>query len=90
MLPFSLGATLEEHPMPGDDPPKMNGSALIAVAESKEDVLALLKEDIYSTSGVWDLARVSSRLSYVCLGFGRGAHGTLCVFDWQMDFFAAC
>ena len=39
--------------------PKMNGSVMMALAESKEEVLAALKEDLYSTSGVWDLGKVT-------------------------------
>ncbi|KAI1817348.1 hypothetical protein GGS20DRAFT_582486 [Poronia punctata] len=31
------------------------GSSLVCVAESKEEVLEVLKKDIYATSGVWDL-----------------------------------
>lgn len=36
----------------------MNGSVLIAMAETKEDVMNLLREDVYNTSGVWDLKQV--------------------------------
>lgn len=42
----------------GEDP-KVNGSIMMAVADSKEEVLAALKEDLYSTSGVWDWKRVT-------------------------------
>lgn len=31
------------------------GSAVIAVAETKEEVIAQLKEDIYYANGVWDV-----------------------------------
>lgn len=36
----------------------MNGSAMLAVAESAEVVLEHLKRDVYCTSGVWDLDKV--------------------------------
>ena len=35
--------------------PDMIGSALIAVAETKEEVLEKLRKDVYATSGVWDV-----------------------------------
>lgn len=36
---------------------KFNGSYMIAKAESKEDVLKVLRDDIYTKAGVWDLER---------------------------------
>ncbi|OIW23467.1 hypothetical protein CONLIGDRAFT_128485 [Coniochaeta ligniaria NRRL 30616] len=50
------GAVLSE--VPADDEPsslQFAGSTIIAVAESKEEVLAILKNDIYAQSGVWDV-----------------------------------
>ncbi len=44
---------LDEIPKGGEDP-KFRGSVMLAMAESKEEVLQALKEDIYSKSGVWD------------------------------------
>ena len=38
---------------------KINGSIMLALAESKEEVLAALKEDVYSTAGVWDWEKVT-------------------------------
>lgn len=35
------------------------GSTIVAVAESKEQVIEDLKKDIYYTSGVWDVENVS-------------------------------
>lgn len=50
------GATLSEHPSPGATGiPPMNGSALIVVSDTKEEVLELLRGDIYARSGVWDV-----------------------------------
>jgi len=48
------GAYMSSPPKEGETPP-MIGSALIAVAETKEDVLEKLRKDIYATSGVWDV-----------------------------------
>ncbi|KAK5660069.1 hypothetical protein OQA88_13538 [Cercophora sp. LCS_1] len=50
------GAILDE--VPKDDEPsslKMSGSTLIIVAETKEEILGKLREDVYAKSGVWDV-----------------------------------
>ncbi len=39
--------------------PKMNGSVLIFVRDSVEEVWKMLREDVYTTSGVWDVDKVS-------------------------------
>lgn len=52
-----LGAILEE-PLKEREGPKIKGSVMLAVAESKEEVLNALQEDIYSSSGVWDWENV--------------------------------
>jgi hypothetical protein len=52
-----IGAILEEVPKEGEDL-KFQGSALIALASSKEEVLEKLKEDVYVKNGVWDLSKV--------------------------------
>jgi hypothetical protein len=39
---------------------KIEGSAMVAYASSKEEVLERLKEDIYAKSGVWDFSKVRS------------------------------
>lgn len=59
---FSLwtGAILNEVP-PDDKPTSLNfaGSMLVMVAETKEEIVTSLKNDIYGTSGVWDVDNVS-------------------------------
>jgi uncharacterized protein len=35
------------------------GSAIVALASSKEEVLEILKNDIYTKSEVWDFSKVS-------------------------------
>jgi hypothetical protein len=52
-VPFG-GAYMSSPPVEGQTPP-MIGSALIVVAASKEEVIERLKNDIYSTGGVWDV-----------------------------------
>jgi len=51
------GAFLEEVPKEGEGP-KIKGSIMLALAESKEEVLKELKKDTYTTSGVWDWDKV--------------------------------
>ena len=55
--PFFLGAILSE-PISDPQKPQITGSVMLAVAESKEEVVRQLKEDIYFKSGVWDWDRV--------------------------------
>ncbi|KAK1010529.1 hypothetical protein LTR54_005484 [Friedmanniomyces endolithicus] len=50
------GASLDE-PVKEGEGPKINGSVMVAVAESKEEVLDKLKADVYYTSGVWDVEK---------------------------------
>jgi len=40
---------------------KIEGSAMVAYASSKEEVLETLKKDIYANSGIWDFSKVSIR-----------------------------
>lgn len=35
------------------------GSAMVALASSKEEVLEILKNDIYAKNEVWDFSKVS-------------------------------
>lgn len=56
------GATLDSHPSEGETP-KMNGSVMIFVGESEDDVLTMLKNDIYNTSGVWNLEKVCTYIA---------------------------
>jgi len=53
------GAILEDVPKE-DGKLKIEGSAMVAYASSKEEVLETLKKDIYAESGVWDFSKVSS------------------------------
>ena len=50
------GARLDEPP--SESGLKANGSVMVAVAESKEEVLDKIKKDVYATSGVWDMDQV--------------------------------
>ncbi len=48
---------LEEVPRAGEGL-KIFGSAMVAHAASKDEVLDVIKQDIYFKSGVWDLDKV--------------------------------
>ena len=50
------GALFSEPPKDGEMP--IIGSAMIALAETKEEVVDAIKKDIYYTSGVWDLSKM--------------------------------
>lgn len=59
ILIYATGAALGAVPQ-GDDPTKWDfaGSTVVLVAESVEEVRAILEKDIYTTSGVWDMEKV--------------------------------
>jgi uncharacterized protein len=53
------GAILDE--VPSDDQPsslKFCGSTIIAIAETKDEIMDVLKNDVYARTGVWDLEKV--------------------------------
>lgn len=52
------GAMLEDTPKEGEGL-KINGSVMMAVAASKEEVLEKIKKDVYANEGVWDMEKVS-------------------------------
>lgn len=56
-LTLPTGAILSE-PITDPKSPKITGSVLLAVADSREQVIEQLKRDIYFTSGVWDWDKV--------------------------------
>ena len=68
-----LGALLAS-PLEENKPPAMNGSAMLAVAETAEEVIEHLKHDVYCTSGVWDIEKVQIYpVSFVpCMRFLSG------------------
>jgi hypothetical protein len=49
---------LEDTPKEGS-PLKINGSVMMAVASSKEEVMEKLRSDVYADKGVWDMDKVS-------------------------------
>lgn len=51
------GATLAE-PIKEGQGMKANGSALLCMADTEEDVRKLVESDIYYESGVWDTSKV--------------------------------
>ncbi|KAL8857335.1 MAG: hypothetical protein Q9178_006101 [Gyalolechia marmorata] len=51
------GALLDDVPQPGQSL-KICGSAMLVQADSREEVLQVIQQDIYSKNGVWDLEKV--------------------------------
>lgn len=59
LIPTSAGATLAEVPH-SDDPAtfEFTGSTLVCTAESRDEIMRSLADDVYAKSGVWDLEKV--------------------------------
>ena len=55
------GGFLDEHPTDKDEKLRINGSMLLAQAETKEEVIKRLEEDVYTTSGTWDWSKADIR-----------------------------
>jgi hypothetical protein len=55
----TAGAILDEVPTENSGL-KFKGSAMVALASSKEEVMEKLKADIYARSEVWDFSKVFS------------------------------
>lgn len=51
------GATLDTPLGPGEGP-KANGSVLLFCADTEAEVMKAIREDIYTSSGVWDMTKV--------------------------------
>ncbi|EME44769.1 hypothetical protein DOTSEDRAFT_44888 [Dothistroma septosporum NZE10] len=51
------GASLDE-PVKEGSPIKINGSVLMAEADTEEEVRKIVESDIYYKSGVWDAAKI--------------------------------
>jgi hypothetical protein len=54
---FRTGAFLEEVPKEGSGL-KILGSAMVALASSKEEVIEQLKADIYAKNEIWDFTQI--------------------------------
>ena len=61
------GAILEEVPKDGDGL-RIKGSVMLALAESREEVIRTLQEDVYYKAGIWDWDQVQI---YPVSGIGR-------------------
>ena len=51
------GASLDE-PLQEGQPPKINGSVMMAEADTADEVWKWVRNDIYYTTGVWDTEKV--------------------------------
>ena len=47
----------------------MAGSVLVAVAESKSEVIQRLKDDLYTSEGVWDWDKVRCACTLIFRGY---------------------
>ena len=54
---YRVGAMLEEPPKEGETP-KMKGSAMLIGANTREEVIERLKNDVYVKGSVWDWDKV--------------------------------
>ena len=54
---FRLGGAYF-HPQEPGQPRLVKGSVIIACADTKEEVVEILKKDVFTTSGVWDWSKV--------------------------------
>ncbi|KAK3388426.1 hypothetical protein B0T20DRAFT_104945 [Sordaria brevicollis] len=54
---FQMGGAVLSEPPTSDDPKtfKFAGSTIVLLAESREEVIKILKEDVYAQKGVWDV-----------------------------------
>ncbi|TVY22112.1 hypothetical protein LHYA1_G009100, partial [Lachnellula hyalina] len=53
----TTGAILSSPPL-ADEPLAFAGSAMVCLAASKEEIIELLKADIYSENEVWDFSKL--------------------------------
>ncbi|EXK29545.1 hypothetical protein FOXG_11882 [Fusarium oxysporum f. sp. lycopersici 4287] len=52
------GPTLDYPPIDGQEK-AINGSCIVANAPSREEVMEEIRKDIYATSGVWNLEKIT-------------------------------
>ncbi|KAK3953775.1 hypothetical protein QBC32DRAFT_111224 [Pseudoneurospora amorphoporcata] len=54
---FQMGGAVLSEPPTSDDPKtfKFAGSTIVLLAESREEVIEILKGDVYAQKGVWDV-----------------------------------
>ena len=57
LIYLPLGAMFDKHPAEGE-PAQFRGSMIVYSAGSAEEVREIIDQDIYATSGVWDLEKV--------------------------------
>lgn len=58
-----VGAIFEKHPVEGE-PALFRGSVVVYAAQNEAEVRKIIENDIYATSGVWDLEK--SQIIPVC------------------------
>lgn len=57
-----MGGALLDDPFKEGEAMKINGSAMLVTADTKEDAMKLIESDIYYKSGVWNPEKVRCNL----------------------------
>ncbi|KAG9494884.1 hypothetical protein J7337_013113 [Fusarium musae] len=60
----------------------VNGSAIVARAKSEADILAILKNDVYARSGVWDLENIKV-IPFKCVYRREHIDGAVMGAEWK-------
>ncbi|EWG51647.1 hypothetical protein FVEG_16829 [Fusarium verticillioides 7600] len=60
----------------------VNGSAIVARAKSEADILAVLKNDVYARSGVWDLENIKF-IPFKCVYRREHIDGAVMGAEWK-------
>ena len=60
----NFGGALLDDPVKEGEALKINGSAMLISADSKEDAMKIIESDIYYKSGVWDPKKVRADLDW--------------------------
>ncbi|KAK5110116.1 hypothetical protein LTR62_006250 [Meristemomyces frigidus] len=53
-----LGGAMLDEPIKEGQGPKINGSVMMALAETKEEVMEKIRQDAYFKTGVWDESKI--------------------------------
>lgn len=74
------GGTLQRSLTESGGKPEIDGSVLLAVYDTRDEVVARVRDDIYAREGVWDVDNVCSQQSHV-FSPGEGRVLTLFLFS---------
>ncbi len=80
-----IGALLDDVPQPGQTL-KICGSAMLVQADSREEVLQVIRRDVYSKNGVWDLEKMQIYPVSSCVWVTNRVHALVDAFAVQVCF----